>query len=200
MGELEHEARAKGQVESTALLDAARAGDPRAQGELLRKHARLVEWALRRIVGGTPDLEDLVQEVFLAALQGLPRYRGDARFESWLRGIAVHVACHWLRAPRRRHPVVALAPDDGARPARASEEAEAREAFARVHLLLDRLTPKKRVAFLLHVALGHSTREIAALMGSTHAAAKARIWFARREIEALAREDAVLAAWMEEGA
>lgn len=196
---LEPRPRDRSAEDEAPLLAAARAGDSKAQGELLRRNARLVEWALRRLVGGAPDLEDMVQEVFLEALRGLPRYRGDARFESWLRGIAVHVACRWLRSPKRRHAVLALAPEDGAEPARASDEAQAREAFRRVHELLDRLTAVKRVAFLLHVALGHSTREVAALMGSTHAAAKARIWFARREIEAMAREDAILSVWVEEG-
>jgi len=46
--------------------------------------------------------------------------------------------------------------------------------------------------------MGHTTREVAALMGSTHAAAKARVWFARREIDALAREDPVLRRWIED--
>jgi hypothetical protein len=44
--------------------------------------------------------------------------------------------------------------------------------------------------------MGHSTREVAALMGSTHTAAKARIWFARRELDALARTDDVLSTWV----
>lgn len=186
-------------VQVPPLVEAARAGDKKAQGDLLRQHARLVEWALRRLVGRTPDLEDLVQEVFLEALRGLPRYRGDAKFETWLQRVAVHVACRWLRAPRRRYATLALAPDDGAIPPHAADEAQTRQAFERAHELLDRLTPPKRVAFLLHVAMGHSTREVAALMGSTHAAAKARIWFARRELLAFANEDPLLAAWAKDG-
>jgi RNA polymerase sigma-70 factor (ECF subfamily) len=180
------------------LVAAARSGDPKAQGELLRRHARLVEWALRRLVGTTPELEDLVQEVFVEAIRGLPRFRGDARFETWLRGVAVHVACHWLRAPRRRTVLVALGTADPSTPGEVAEDVSARLAFRRLHELLDRVSPAKRVAFLLHVAMGHSTREVAALTHSTHAAAKSRIWFARREITALAREDPLLAAWLKE--
>jgi RNA polymerase sigma-70 factor (ECF subfamily) len=179
------------------LLERARGGDRESQGRLLRRHARLVERALRRLVGPTPDLEDLAQEVFLEALRGLPRFRGDARFETWLHRICTHVACHWLRRPRRRYPTLELVETDlPASSATAPESVDARAAFARAHEVLDRLTPVKRVAFLLHVALGHSTREVAALMGSTHTTAKARIWFARRELDAMARSDEVLAAWV----
>lgn len=191
------ETRRPGARASEDLLARARAGDRESQGRLLADNARLVAGALRRLVGPTPELEDLAQEVFLEAFRGLPRFRGDARFETWLHRICTHVACHWLRRPHRRHPMLALVDDDvaGAAP-RPAEALDARTAFARVHVLLDRLTPVKRVAFLLHVSLGHSTREVAALMGSTHTTAKARIWFARRELDALARTDELLRAWL----
>lgn len=183
---------------SDDVLSRARGGDRECQGRLLEQHAGLVARALRRLVGPTPDLEDLAQEVFLEALRGLPRFRGDARFETWLHRICAHVACHWLRRPRRRHPTLMLVEDEHSTSGpSASDAVDARAAFARAHELLDRLTPVKRVAFLLHVAMGHSTREVAALMGSTHTTAKARIWFARRELDALARQDGVLATWLQ---
>jgi RNA polymerase sigma-70 factor (ECF subfamily) len=187
-----------GPSELPPLVAAARAGDRASQGRLLREHARLVEWSLRRMVGPTPDLEDLVQEVFVEAIRGLPSYRGDAKFSTWLQRIAVHVACRWLRAPRRRHPTLSLVDADPPQPTRVPEEVDARAASRRLSDLLDRLTPVKRVALLLHVALGHSTREVAALMGSTHTTAKARVWFARREIDAMARQDDLLARWLRE--
>ncbi len=187
-----------GPSEVPPLVAAARAGDRESQGKLFREHARLVEWSLRRMVGPSPDLEDLIQEVFVEAMRGLPAYRGDAKFSTWLQRIAVHVACRWLRAPRRRHPMLSLVDVDPPQETRVPEEVDAREASRRLQALLDRLTPVKRVALLLHVALGHSTREIAALMGTTHTAAKARVWFARREIEKMAREDAVLGRWLNE--
>ena len=181
------------------VLDRARAGDRESQSRLLRAHARLVESTLRRIVGATPDLEDLVQEVFVEVVRGLPRYRGDALFTTWLHRVVVHVACRWLRAPRRRTGAIALVADDLPSEASPIGELATRRAFERAHELLDRLTPVKRVAFLLHVALGYSTREVAALMGSSHPTAKARIWFARRELDALCREDATLGEWVATG-
>jgi RNA polymerase sigma-70 factor, ECF subfamily len=179
-----------------ALLSRARSGDRQSQGELLRAHAGLVEWALRRLVGPTPDLEDLVQEVFIEALRGLPRFRGDAQFGTWLHRICVHTASHYLRAPRRRAALTVVSSQEPTAPVDIPENVDARRAFRRAHELLDRLSPPKRVAFLLHVTFGYSTREVAALMGTTHAAAKARIWFARRELDALARLDPALRAWI----
>ena len=69
---------------------------------------------------------------------------------------------------------------------------EERVLAERVHRALDWLSPKKRIAFLLFAVEGHSIPEVAALMGAGKAATKSRIWFARRELLALARKDPAL--------
>jgi drug/metabolite transporter (DMT)-like permease len=54
-------------------------------------HARLT-----LMIGPGPERDDLVQQIFLDAYRALPRFRGDARFATYLTRIAINVACVYL--------------------------------------------------------------------------------------------------------
>lgn len=176
------------------LIEGCRAGEPHALDELYRTHVGRVTRTIGRLVGPTPDLEDLVQTTFIEAIRSLARYRGEAALATWLVRIGVHVAQHHLRrGVRRTAPLEVLRPEEEPRePATADQVLDDRRLALRVHALLDRITPRKRIAFLLYTVEGHSIEEVAALMDAGHAATKSRIWFARRELLALARLDPAL--------
>jgi RNA polymerase sigma-70 factor (ECF subfamily) len=178
-----------------AFVEACRAGDPRALDQFFRKHVSYVERVIGRLIGPTADLEDLVQTTFIEAMKAFCRYRGEANLKTWVTRIAVHVTLRQLRRGLRRHVPLELLPaedepHDGARSV--DRELDDRRIAVRLHHLLDRITPKKRVAFLLHTVEGHSIEEVAALTGAGRAATKSRIWFARRELLALVRNDPAL--------
>ena len=167
-----------------------RAHEPASLDAFFRAHARYVERVIARLTGPTPDLEDLVQTTFIQAFQSFARFRGEASLKTWVTRIAVHVALHQLRAGVRRALPLELVPDslepeDPAAPA--DQEASSRQLARRLHALLDEIAPKKRVAFLLYTVDEHSIEEVAALTGSSKAATKSRIWFARRELLAMVK-------------
>jgi RNA polymerase sigma-70 factor (ECF subfamily) len=182
-------------VDDPALIDGCRAGDRHALDRFFRTHVQRVERTIGRLVGPTPDLEDLVQTTFIEAIRGFPRFRGEASLATWVTRIAVHVAQHQLRRGLRRSLPLELLPsaDEPRDPARSPEHvSDDREIALRLHAALDNIKPKKRVAFLLFAVEGHTIDEVAALTGSSVAATKSRIWFARRELTALARKDPML--------
>ncbi len=72
-----------------ALVEAARAGDRDALGELLRLHLPLVYNLVRRALNGGPDVDDVVQDVMLRAVRQLPELRSAESFRPWLAAIAV---------------------------------------------------------------------------------------------------------------
>jgi RNA polymerase sigma factor (sigma-70 family) len=81
------------------LVAAARAGDRAAFGALYRRHARLVQAVLLARVA--PDhVADLVQDVFVIAMDRLKELRDDGAFVAWLATIARRRAADWRR--RRR--------------------------------------------------------------------------------------------------
>ena len=67
-----------------SLLDAARQGDRDAQSTLFTRHRERVARQVLRMTGEPGSVDDLVQEVFIAAFSALGRFRGEARIETWL--------------------------------------------------------------------------------------------------------------------
>ncbi|MBZ5637706.1 MAG: sigma-70 family RNA polymerase sigma factor [Acidobacteriia bacterium] len=99
------------------LVDRARRGDRGAFERLVSEHVRHVWRVVWRIVRHDADAEDVVQEVFLAAWQGLAGYRGECAFTTWLHRIAVtralnHVGRSGERLRRASRPIDAPAASD----------------------------------------------------------------------------------------
>ncbi|MFE9463044.1 sigma-70 family RNA polymerase sigma factor [Streptomyces virginiae] len=81
---------------TAALVAAARAGDPRAQDELVGAHLPLVYNIVGRALNGSCDVDDVVQDTMLRALDGLGGLRAEESFRSWLVAIAMNrVRAHW---------------------------------------------------------------------------------------------------------
>ncbi|MFH7597807.1 sigma-70 family RNA polymerase sigma factor [Streptomyces racemochromogenes] len=78
------------------LVAAARAGDPRAQDELVGTHLPLVYNIVGRALNGSVDVDDVVQDTMLRALYGLGALRADENFRSWLVAITMNrIRAHW---------------------------------------------------------------------------------------------------------
>jgi len=184
-------------ADEAALVAGCRVGHAPSLDLFFRRHVQYVERVIGRLAGPTPDLEDLVQTTFIEAMQSFRRYRGEANVKTWVSRIAVNVTLHQLRRGVRRQIPLELIPesDEPRDPTMAPDsEASNRQLAHRLHGLLDRIGPKKRVAFLLYTVGEHSIDEVAALTGAGKAATKSRIWFARRELLALVQKDADLRA------
>jgi RNA polymerase sigma-70 factor (ECF subfamily) len=173
------------------LVERIRRGDRRAFDLLYRRHADDVYRRMTRLVGPHPEREDLVQEVFVAAFRGLDRFRGDARLTTWLYRVAVNVAYAHLRR-RRAYDLDAAVDLELMISGDASPETSAmqRQELIRALRFLDRLKPKKRIAFVLRIVEGLSLDEIGALVGARPAAVGQRVRHAKRELDAMiARDD-----------
>lgn len=179
-------------------LAGCRVGDGAAIAAMFAENAPVVERVIYRLVGSTPDLEDLVQSTFVEALRTLPRYRGEASFKTWLGSIAVHMAQHHLRAGRiRRHEPLELVADERlAAPATDAEgQLDERRLSHKLHALLDRLPAVQRIALVLFTLEGLAVEEVAALMSTSQTTTRSRVFFARRALRKLIRADRELNAW-----
>ena len=81
----------------TEQLESARRGDVDAFGELVNGHYPDVRAFMAMHLGSQPDLDDLVQDVFVRAFAGLHTLREAGAFRSWLIGIARNRALEHLR-------------------------------------------------------------------------------------------------------
>jgi RNA polymerase sigma-70 factor (ECF subfamily) len=174
-------------ADDRALAMLAAAGDRGAFESIYRAHADRIFGLLTRLIGPDREREDLLQETFVRLHAALPRYRGDASLVTFTYQIATHVALDHLR---RRRPLDELDIDGELDPsATPAEQAARREELGRALALLEKLSPKHRVAFVLREVMGYSHEEVAVLVGSFAATARMRVNAAKRKLAALtARE------------
>jgi RNA polymerase sigma-70 factor, ECF subfamily len=160
-----------------ALLRAGQRGDQAALDQLFRGNQHALFTLCYGILGRVEDAEDAVQETFLRALRGLPSFRGDARFRSWLFRIALNVCLRW-KATRRNTEAL----DE----TRAAGFAVSPEAIALAHLrvteALSCLRPPHRALVLLKEREGWSAAEIAAAMGWNEKRVYNELFKARRTL------------------
>ena len=88
-------------ADDESLIQQAAGGDRAAFGELYLRHARMVHAILLARVPPA-DAEDLVQDVFMAAMKRLGELRTAAAFRGWLGAIARRRAIDYFRDGRRR--------------------------------------------------------------------------------------------------
>jgi RNA polymerase sigma-70 factor (ECF subfamily) len=166
---------------------AAAGGDAGAFAELYARYADRVFARVTHLVGPGPDREDVLQQVFLELHRALPRFRFDASVSTFLYRITVNVSYDHLRRRTRRagdHDPAALDAliDHAPTP---EDRARRREELGQIFALLDRIKPKKRIAFVLVAVEGLSLGEAAELVGAHPDAVKQRVLTARRELLAL---------------
>ena len=78
-------------TQDLALAAAARDGDDRAFGQLVQRHRNRIYRFLLKHAISSAEAEELTQDVFLQAYLALPTFKGNARFLSWLTGIALNL-------------------------------------------------------------------------------------------------------------
>jgi RNA polymerase sigma-70 factor (ECF subfamily) len=148
-------------VEAASALDdelvaSAQAGDREAFGRLYERFGPMVHGVLlTRVPVG--EVDDLVQDVFLAAFERLSTLRSPRAFGSWLAVIARHRAADYHRRPTTE-PMTHEISDAGTRPA-----AEALEVLA----LIQSLPPAYRETLVLRLVEGMTGEEIAEQTGLT---------------------------------
>ena len=175
-----------------ALVRSAAAGDEAAAVRLYQTHADRVYRTVARIVGPhDPELEDIVQEVFLAVIRGGSRFDGRSKLSTWILGIATRRALDHTRSRWRRGRFQWLRERVGlGRPALEPD----RSVFARseAEALLLALSPDQRVVFVLCDVEGFALREVSEMTGTGVSTLHARLKAARRLLQAEAQRDEAL--------
>lgn len=172
----------------------AQAGDERAFQALFESHRAQVQRLVFRMLGGSPDVEDVVQDVFVHVYRSLSRFRGDSKFSTWLYRLTVNVTKMHLRRGRSRPQTVdAPVPETPSASRAAAEAPDAMvERNARVRALqglLDNLSEKKRTVLVLHDFEGMQAKDIAEVIDTPVLTVRTRLFYARKELYEAIAED-----------
>jgi RNA polymerase sigma-70 factor, ECF subfamily len=174
-------------MDDDELIAAVAAGDDTALRELFARHA---PWLAARLRGVLPaaEVEDVLQETFLAVWRGARGYRPAGSAGGWLWGIARRQAALWLR---RRGPAQLLLPAlvaaDGRHPGDPAEAALSRAELADA---VDTLGPEggaQRETWRLMYVEDRTVAEVANLMGVPEGTVKSRAHRARQLMRAALR-------------
>ena len=69
--------------------------------EIVHEHSERIGGLCYRLLGWNADVDDVVQEVFLAAYEALPTFRGESKMSTWLTAIAINACRNHLRKRKR---------------------------------------------------------------------------------------------------
>lgn len=183
------------------LVRRAQGGEEAAFNELFRRHRGDVTRVVTRVLGPSPEVEDVVQDVFIHVYRSLPKFRGDSKFTTWLYRLAVNVTRMHLRRgrsrPRFADVPVPDAPRDSSPPDRPDLVHERGERMRALEALLEMLSEKKRTVLVLHDLEGMSAKDISEIVDAPILTVRTRLFYARKELFVLLATDPRLASVVE---
>lgn len=153
--------------------------------ELVAEHQQRIARLCYRLLGWRQDVEDVVQEVFLAALRGLPEFRGQSDVATWLTRIAINTCRAHLRKRFLRLRRPAAWPGGPERPSAwpAERRLMDRERFERVRRAVRKLPPKYREVVVLRYLEEMPLPEIAEVLELSRNAVEVRLNRARKRLK-----------------
>jgi RNA polymerase sigma-70 factor, ECF subfamily len=185
--------------DDTALVQALRAGHPGAAAVFYDRHAAHVRLTLRSTLGPDDDIPDLLQEVFIRALDQIGTLREVDRLSSWLTTIAVFVARAQIRLRTRRSWLRLFSPEQTRSWQLEQPSSEARQALHEVYSVLDQMPVEHRMAFVLRYVHGMTLVDAAEACATSLATVKRRLARAEKRFLDSARRRPALAQWLEDG-
>jgi RNA polymerase sigma-70 factor (ECF subfamily) len=166
------------------LVAASKNGDQEAFAQLVKRYQRLVFNLVYRMLQQYEEAAEITQETFLAAWQGLPSFRGDARFPTWLYRIAYNCSLKQLELRKRDRALqVALEENKTLENAndeqRENAELDVRERQILIQEHLSHLPAKYRVVLILRHLQDMTYEEMAEILTMPIGTIKTHLFRAR---------------------
>ena len=181
-----------------ALIGRFVQGDPSAFDALVARHRARVYGLAYRMTRDSEAAEDITVETFCEAFRGLPRFRPEAKFSTWLHRIAVNVSLEHLRQVGRKRQLEEVPLEDDLPAATdTAETALTHELARRILQVVQELPQAQQEAIRRFYFEQQSCAEIAQALQVPRNTVKTRIFHgiqalrARLEAEAPVRSNGV---------
>jgi RNA polymerase sigma-70 factor (ECF subfamily) len=176
------------------LVAATLAGDQDAFGEIVRRYQRLVFNAVYHYLGRHQDIEDLAQEVFLKVYRSLDRYDRGRPLQAWIFRIAANQCLDEIRKARHRRVTAFadLGEEEEERAKRLFDKSaqgasltppEQTESFDRIPKLMNGLSPRDRMAFVLREFEGLAYAQVAHALKTSETAVRIRVSRVKKRLQ-----------------
>jgi RNA polymerase sigma-70 factor (ECF subfamily) len=181
------------------LIEGLRSGHPGAAAVFYDRYATSVHRTLQSVLGRDADIPDLLQDVFIRAIDRISELQHLDQVRSWLTTIAVFTARAHIRRLARRKWLFLFSPDQTRQRHLEPPSSDARRALRETYRTLDTLPANERIAFVLRYIDGLTLPEAAAAASTSLATLKRRLSRAEKKFIARVREQPLLEQWLQEG-
>ena len=146
---------------------------------LVRGYSEQLYWMIRKIVVKHDDANDVLQNTFLKAWNGLDSFHGDSKISTWLSRIAINESLDFLR--RKKQPTVSVEDITVSR-LTADEYFDGTEAEAMLQEAIATLPDVQRTVFLLRYFDEMKYSDISQMLNTSEGALKASYHIAVKKI------------------
>lgn len=154
----------------------AQDGDEAAFRALYRRHTpALYQFVLRLLAAAEQDAEEVVQDTWIRAVRGLPGFRWEASFRTWLTGIGLNRAREEFRRRRRDEAPLPDGLEGAVPPERIPDRLDLERAIAG-------LPDGYRTVLVLHDVEGFSHQEISHRLEIAVGTSRSQLFHARRAV------------------
>lgn len=166
------------------IIARARRGDADAFEQLVAAYRNQVFRLALRMCGNEADADEVAQEAFLSAWKGLPNFRGESRFSTWLYQLTTHAAIDLMRREKRQAAAEDIdeitAADDGPSP---QQQVERTETQREIRSALMQLPEEYRQVLLLRFMQELSYEEIGRALKLPVGTVKSRLNRAKAQLK-----------------
>jgi RNA polymerase sigma factor (sigma-70 family) len=167
---------------SRNLVEAARAGDRKAQYGLYDAYAKAMFNICCRMMNNTAEAQDLLQDSFVDAFRRLDSFRFESSFGAWLKRIVIN---HCINALEKRRIVFSREelPEQPDETDHGPDEEDLRLSVEKVRRAMNRLPEGARVIFSLYLIEGYDHTEIAEILRISESTSKTQFMRARQLVK-----------------
>jgi RNA polymerase sigma factor (sigma-70 family) len=179
--------RSRRDVSDAELAEGLTLGEDWAITEAWHRFAPLVLMTAERALGSRSDAEDVTQDVFSGVFRNVKKLRDPESLRSFVYSVAVRTLRSHLRYRKLRHWLSFSEPETLLDLRHSVQDVEGREFVRNLYRLLDRLSPRDRLVFILRRVDAMTVEEIASTMdisistvkrSFTHASERLSRWIA----------------------
>lgn len=183
------------------LVKSAKNGDLEAFNELVTIHRGKIYAMIQNMIHNQADSWDLTQEVFVKAWRALPKFEARAKFSTWLYRISHNVVYDWMRKKKINsagefddailtdssiEPSARTTPRESIRPDQAMQNSELAK---RINDAMSKISPEHRQVITLREIEGYDYKEIAEIMDTTLGTVMSRLFYARKKLQTLLKNE-----------
>ena len=175
-------------ISDTQIIERTLGGEPEAFNELVYRWERHIYGLTLRMLGRDEEAKDATQETFISAYRNLSKFRGEAKFSSWIYRIALNICNTRLRGrskstisidEEREEHGFEIAQDGYD----ISENIQQQQIATHVRRALQGLPPEMRQVIVMKEYEGLKFNEIADILGLPLSTVKTRMYTGLAELK-----------------